>query len=132
MYAAAERRAPAMASGHGGQAAPSATEREWLAYFDALVDASHAVLDVPAGDAAGTADVAEAPLMAFPVVTPPTLPMPAALEHRRADVVTLLDRTAHEIERRQAQVARELAGLGFRSTRSAYHAEAGDVLDLVG
>ena len=70
--------------------------------------------------------------MTFPIVAPPTLPMPAALEGRRVDVVTLLDRTAHEIERRQAAIARELAGLGFRSTRSAYHADFGDALDLVG
>ena len=54
------------------------------------------------------------------------------LEERRADVVRLMDRTAHEIERRQAEIARELAGLRSRPTRSAYHGDFGDVLDLVG
>jgi hypothetical protein len=122
MTGPADRRAAAVPTGPASQAAPSATELQWLEYFDALAGASHAVLH--------PADPSDAPV--FPMVPPPALPMPAALEERRADVVRLMDRTAHEIERRQADITRELAGLRARPTRSAYHADFGDVLDLVG
>jgi hypothetical protein len=121
----ADRRAPEAASGADASGSPSASELEWLEYFDTLDGASRAVLDVPAPSA-------DAPPVVFPMVTPPSLPMPGSLEERRAAVVRLLDRTTHEIERRQAEVARELAGLRARPTRSAYHADFGDALDLVG
>jgi len=121
----ADRSVLAAASGHAGPDVPSATELEWLEYFDALDGASRAVLDVPAGSV-------DAPPPVFPLVTPPNLPMPGSLEERRVDVVRLLERTTHEIERRQGEVARELAGLRARPMRSAYHAEFGHALDLVG
>jgi hypothetical protein len=116
---------PAGHAGRDGRAAVSASELEWLAYFDALDGASRAALDIPAG-------TDDTPPLLFPVVTLPTLPMPTVFEDRRLETVRLLDRTAREIERRQAEVAREIAGLRTRPMRSAYHTDLGDTLDLVG
>jgi hypothetical protein len=121
----ADHAALAAPAGHDDRATLSASEREWLEYFDALDGASRAALDIPAG-------TSDAPPPLFPVVTTPTLPMPATLEVRRQEMIRQLDRTTHEIERRKAEVVRELACLHPRPVRSAYHTDLGDSLDLVG
>lgn len=97
-------------------------EAEWGAYFDSLVVAARELVQ-------GAADRT---VLAFPVLSPPALPLPDSLDGRRDDVTRLLTSTTRELERRQADVARELAELRPRPARSPYRNDVGNALDLLG
>ena len=116
--------ADARASGSrsSGPHSTGPAEAEWAAYFDSLTEAAKALVNEGTDGAPPV----------FPALSQPTLPLPDSLDGQRDDVTRLLTITARELERRQAEVARELAGLRPRPARSPYRNDAGGEIDVLG
>jgi len=97
-------------------------EAQWAAYFDSLTEAAKALVT----------ERADRTPPVFPALSQPSLPLPDSLDAKRNDVTRLLTVTTRELERRQADVASELAGLRPRPARSPYRNDAGSEIDVLG